>query len=130
MRFEAFVRAFLIHAHQKRIARHIEGEDRSKTAGRGHGCGSPPWGDRTGLNYSTAPTPRPKPPSTYRCGQSVSSSRRSSAPGFGFRTSPGAVQDRVAAVGLTMLGLRPADVRQFGFSYQSSIPARLNDGFG
>src|SRR6516164_2167992 len=67
MRFEAFVRAFLVHAHQKRIGRHIEREDCSEATGRGHGCGSPPWGDRTGLNYNTAPTPRRKSPSTYRC---------------------------------------------------------------
>src|SRR5262249_45524224 len=113
MRFEAFVRAFLVHAHQKRIARHIEREDCSKATGRGHGCGSPPWGDRTGLDYSTAPTPRRKPPSTYRCStiSSIISAIRST--GLGFRTSPGAVQDRVAAAGLTMLGLRLADVRQF-----------------
>ncbi len=31
---------FLIRPHQARIARHIGGEDRGKTAGRGHGCGS------------------------------------------------------------------------------------------
>ena len=39
MRLEAFVRAFLIRAHQARIARHIGGEDRGETArggGRGH----------------------------------------------------------------------------------------------
>ena len=42
MRLEAFVGAFLIGAHQARIARHIGGEDRSETAGRSHGCGSPP----------------------------------------------------------------------------------------
>src|SRR5262249_55867872 len=106
MRFEAFVRAFLVHAHQKRIARDIEREDCSKATGRGHGCGSPPWGDRTGLNYSTAPTPRRKPPSTYRC--STISSIISAIAFTGFRLSDksGRVQDRVAAVGLTMLGLR------------------------
>jgi hypothetical protein len=40
MRLQAFVRAFLIHPHQARIARHIGGEDRGETAGggrRGHG---------------------------------------------------------------------------------------------
>ena len=42
MRLEAFVRAFLVRAHQARVARHIGGEDRGETAGRGHGCGSPP----------------------------------------------------------------------------------------
>ena len=41
MRLEALVRAVLVHAHQPRVARHIGGEDRGKTAGRGHGCGSP-----------------------------------------------------------------------------------------
>jgi hypothetical protein len=35
MRLEALVRAFLIGAHQTRIARHIGGEDRGKAAGRG-----------------------------------------------------------------------------------------------
>ena len=33
MRLEAFVRAFLIGAHQARIAHHIRGEDRGKTTG-------------------------------------------------------------------------------------------------
>ena len=42
MRLQALVRAFLVHPHQTRVARHIGGEDRGKTAGRGHGCGSPP----------------------------------------------------------------------------------------
>jgi hypothetical protein len=42
MRFEALVRSFLVRAHQTRVARHIGGEDRGKTARRGHGCGSPP----------------------------------------------------------------------------------------
>ena len=41
MRLEPFVRAFLVGAHQARIARHIGGEDRGKTAGRGHGSGWP-----------------------------------------------------------------------------------------
>ena len=50
MRLEAFVRAFLIRAHQARIARHIGGEDRGETAGRGHGCGSPRC---SGLSLST-----------------------------------------------------------------------------
>jgi hypothetical protein len=43
MRLEAFVRSFLVHAHQARIARHIGGQDRGETAGRGHGWDSPPW---------------------------------------------------------------------------------------
>jgi hypothetical protein len=30
------MRAFLVRAHQARIARHISGEDRGQTAGRGH----------------------------------------------------------------------------------------------
>jgi hypothetical protein len=42
MRLEALVRSFLVRAHQTRVARHIGGEDRGKTAGRGHGCGGPP----------------------------------------------------------------------------------------
>ena len=36
MRLEAFVRAFLVRAHQARIARHIGGEDRGETADSGH----------------------------------------------------------------------------------------------
>ena len=39
-RFETFERAFLIHAHQPRIPRHIGGEDRGKAAGLAH-CVSP-----------------------------------------------------------------------------------------
>ena len=35
-RCEAFERAFLVRPHQPRIPRHIGGEDRGKTAGRGH----------------------------------------------------------------------------------------------
>jgi hypothetical protein len=42
MRLEAFVSPFLVHPHQARIARHIGSKDRGKTAGRGHGSGSPP----------------------------------------------------------------------------------------
>jgi hypothetical protein len=34
-RLEAFEGAFLIHPHQPRIAHHIGGEDRGKTAGGG-----------------------------------------------------------------------------------------------
>ena len=41
-RLQCGERAFLIHTHQARITRHIGGEDRGETAGRGHGCGSPP----------------------------------------------------------------------------------------
>jgi hypothetical protein len=37
MRLEAFVRAFLILAHQARITHHIRGEDRGETAGGGRG---------------------------------------------------------------------------------------------
>jgi hypothetical protein len=37
VRLEAFERAFFVGAHQARIARHIGGEDRGKTAGRVHG---------------------------------------------------------------------------------------------
>jgi len=36
MRLEAFERALLIRPHQARIARHVGGEDRGETAGRGH----------------------------------------------------------------------------------------------
>jgi hypothetical protein len=42
MRLEVFERAFLVRTRQTRIAHHIGGEDRGKTARRGHGCGSPP----------------------------------------------------------------------------------------
>jgi hypothetical protein len=37
MRLEAFVRPFLVRAHQARIPRHIRGEDRGETAGGGRG---------------------------------------------------------------------------------------------
>jgi hypothetical protein len=40
MRLQALERAFLVRAHQPRIARHIGGEDRGKTAGRGRGSPS------------------------------------------------------------------------------------------
>jgi hypothetical protein len=36
MRPEALVGAFLVRAHQPRVARNISGEDRGETAGRGH----------------------------------------------------------------------------------------------
>jgi hypothetical protein len=39
--FEAFERAFLVGPDQPRIARHIGGEDRSKTADGGHSSGKP-----------------------------------------------------------------------------------------
>jgi hypothetical protein len=55
MRLEPFVRPFLVRSHQARIARHIGGEDRGKTACRGHGCGSPPCPVR--LAYHTAQSP-------------------------------------------------------------------------
>ena len=42
MRLETFERALFVGAHEARVARYIGGEDRGKTAGRGHGCGSPP----------------------------------------------------------------------------------------
>jgi len=43
MRLEAFVRAFLIGAHQARIAHHIGGENRGQSTGggRGHCSGRP-----------------------------------------------------------------------------------------
>ena len=44
MRLEAFVRALLVRPHQARIADHIGGEDRGKTAGRGHWFGRSPAG--------------------------------------------------------------------------------------
>jgi hypothetical protein len=37
MRFDPFVRAFLVRPHQARIAHHIGGEDRGEAAGGG--CG-------------------------------------------------------------------------------------------
>ena len=40
-RLEAFERAFLVRPHQPRIPRHIGGEDRGETAGRGHPSGNP-----------------------------------------------------------------------------------------
>jgi len=55
MRPEAFVRAFLIGAHQARIARHIGREDRGETAGggrRGHCSGDD--NSRTELNLTHA----------------------------------------------------------------------------
>jgi hypothetical protein len=39
-RLEVFEPTLLVRSHQARIARHIGGEDRGKTAGRSHG-GSP-----------------------------------------------------------------------------------------
>src|SRR6266700_3930639 len=42
MRLETLVRAFLVRPHQARIARHISGEDRGQTAGRGHGSEAHP----------------------------------------------------------------------------------------
>jgi hypothetical protein len=51
MRLQALVRAFLIRTHQARVACHIGGEDRGKTAGRGHSCGSLPC---SGLSLSTS----------------------------------------------------------------------------
>ena len=41
MRLEALERTFLVPPHQARIAGHIGGEDRGKSAGRGHRSGSP-----------------------------------------------------------------------------------------
>ena len=41
MRLEAFVRAFLVRAHQTRAARHIGGQDRGETARRAHSSGIP-----------------------------------------------------------------------------------------
>jgi hypothetical protein len=35
------VRPLLVHSHQPRVTRHIGGEDRSQSAGRGHGEISP-----------------------------------------------------------------------------------------
>src|SRR5437868_2924156 len=55
MRLDALVRAFLIGAHQARIAHHIGGEDRGKTAGGGR-SGHCSGGDnfRTELNLLRA----------------------------------------------------------------------------
>jgi hypothetical protein len=52
MRLQALVRPLFIRAHQARIACHIGGEDRGKTAGRGQGCGGSP--SRSGLSLSTS----------------------------------------------------------------------------
>jgi hypothetical protein len=41
VRSEVLVGAFLVRFHQARIARHVSGEDRGKTASRGHGSGWP-----------------------------------------------------------------------------------------
>ena len=41
MRLEALMGAFLVRAHQPRVARHIEGEDRGELAGHGHSSGNP-----------------------------------------------------------------------------------------
>ena len=41
VRSEVLVGAFLVRFHQARIARHVSGEDRGETAGRGHGSGWP-----------------------------------------------------------------------------------------
>src|SRR5215472_15325120 len=41
MRLEPLVRAFLVGTHQSRVARHIGGEDRGKTAGGSHWSGKP-----------------------------------------------------------------------------------------
>jgi hypothetical protein len=43
MHLEPFERALFVGPHQARIAGHIGGEDRGKTAGRGHDCDSPPY---------------------------------------------------------------------------------------
>ncbi len=47
MRLEAFVRAFFVRPHQAQIARHIGGENRGQSTGRGHGSSSPPWSKRS-----------------------------------------------------------------------------------
>jgi hypothetical protein len=53
MRPQAFVRALLILTHQLRIARHIGGEDRGETVGRGHGwAGHPVRRDRALLTVA------------------------------------------------------------------------------
>src|SRR5260370_6341159 len=103
---------------------HIEGEDCREATGRGHGCGSPPWGDRSGFNYSTTPiTRRNRLQSTGAAPVSFLISAIAFA-GSRLSDKSGAVQDRVAAVGLTMLNdLRFAAVRQFIFYYQSYISA-------
>jgi hypothetical protein len=41
MRLEAFVRAFLVCAHQTRVARHVGGQDRGETADCRHSSGIP-----------------------------------------------------------------------------------------
>jgi hypothetical protein len=41
MRLEPFVGAFLVGAHQARVARHISGEDPGKATSSGHSSGIP-----------------------------------------------------------------------------------------
>jgi hypothetical protein len=45
MGLEAFVRPFLVLAHQARVTGHISGEDGGKSAGRGHGSAAHPGKD-------------------------------------------------------------------------------------
>src|SRR6516162_9829880 len=53
MGLEAFVRPFLVLAHQARVTGHISGEDGGKAAGRGHVSDSSPWGRSSSLNSTT-----------------------------------------------------------------------------
>jgi hypothetical protein len=67
MRLEAFERPFLIHSHQARVSRHIGGEDRGETAGRGH-RGEPPGDvrDQAAQIDATGPGPTKRSNCDYR----------------------------------------------------------------
>ena len=75
MRLEALVRAFLIGAHQARIAHHIGGEDRGETAGGGRG-GHCSGGANSHAEFNLL---RPGARQIHAIGRS----------GFGPRTDPG-----------------------------------------
>jgi hypothetical protein len=67
VRFEPFVRPFLIGAHETRVTGHISGEDGGEAAGRGHGWGRPLRSKVRSLNHSTnsritTSAPRRPPP--------------------------------------------------------------------
>src|SRR5215471_3977753 len=58
MRLEAFVRAFLIGAHEPRVAGNVGGQDCCKTAGRGHGSSNPPCSGLSNAPLYRQPTCR------------------------------------------------------------------------
>jgi len=55
MRPEALVRAFLVHAHQARVARDIGGENCGQTAGRGHCFDARPLSFHAQINPNSRP---------------------------------------------------------------------------